>query len=77
MACIPLSDSLGKTVGFVCRGPDPEPTKQVKVRFCFGCRRHLKHRRHVIPSSGWYDPMDLWVCSTCGHDRTTFGDGKW
>lgn len=60
--CCPRMDVLATAVDFR------------ETRWCFGCRKHLRHEwaMHGDPKPSYYDPLPSCRCSACGQDRTDF-----
>lgn len=43
-------------------------------RWCFACRKRLPHTYQLLGDAepGWYEPIWVRTCSSCGGDHTTF-----
>ena len=61
--------------GFVCRPRKDayKPQNKFSTKWCFDCRKRLKHQLIMIfEEGGWYDPEFHWECLACKKDRTEF-----
>ena len=69
----------------ICPGPPHEVWRKPDdrdTRWCFGCRKHLRHERVLYtdpperqPSP--YEPILVLECTRCHRDRTVFPGCGW
>jgi len=74
MPCYPLDNDTGQ-VGWVCTGgSDVLRREDGGVRWCFGCRKHLRHTNVLIGERGpsYWEPRWVSLCWGCQEDRTEF-----
>lgn len=65
------------TAGTLHITPGPSvrtPLGEFEVRWCFRCRKRLRHERVVLedPFPSYYEPLLVLACEGCGGDYTTF-----
>jgi hypothetical protein len=67
---------------YICRPRgkwEPVPGRRRKRFWCFGCRKHLLHRRMVFRhrQPSWYDDWYQWECPQCHKEDVLFPGWEW